>query len=1433
MNLRYGLLVLLPLYVAIANAAQYVAGDVAPKGAPDGQLNAGDLVVLERMILGDLIPSTIEQVIGDIAPLNAPDSTLNAADLLILQRAILGEITLAPITIGPPSPTLDPVTSPTSLNPYQITGTATANTTVNIYVEGNLQHEITSAADGTFTVDIYLFDGNNNIYATEFDGSDESEPSEIKQVNYVNTTSRTQGDATSDGPISVDTVWTPGIPVQPYNITSNLTVNAGITLVIQPGTILTFDDGTSLNVNGELHVSNAGGQVIFTSSSSNPTAGSWAGLVINNGANNVLIDNALIEWSTIGVWLRSGVADVSISNSSILNTNSRGIYVDGAANTVIDNVLITDASKGVEITSGSANTLVTNSIFQNISQEGIYFFNVGGTANNNTIDFTSNAISIRSASPIIQNNFLRNSGNGIWMYANSAVVAPEIKGNAISNNTNGITIIGGFQLAAPIIDSGNRITDNNIGITIGDDNGIGTVNPQINNNEIHSNSVYNIQAGRDGDDIINATGNWWGSVVISNIAAKIYDYTDALDQRVVDYSGFLDAPNGNPVPGNYLPQIISGNIPLTSGVPYKALGDVRVESGATLSIEPGVILQFGSSMDLLVEGTLDVNGTPQNPVVFTSSNPIPAAGDWGGIKLETLSTNSIIDGAVIEYAVHGVEVKATSNDSVITNSVIRDNNTSGIYFNLAGGAASNNVISGHTIQSTAAGILVQKASPLIDDNIIYNNKYGIYVYISSNYVPADVAPQIINNSISNNVDGIYLSRTTAQISGNVITNNSSNGIWVVSGEPIINLGNIITNNNFGIYLRSDTTAVIDGNIIVENNYGIFIDAGGSVLLQPTITNNDIFDNIVSSMHLREVPGTVALNISNNWWGTDVLLDIRATFSGFASDLISLVPLTSIATTANNAVVLPRNMVISQQYISPSISPGSQDANDLTADIGESANWTVDVRDNANQTVRTFTGTGTSINESWDGKNTSAQYVADGTYVFAISINGTSLNQIPFTVDNTLPQAVIVEPLSNTTVSVEPLLVNGSAYDLNLTNYTFEVADGFTPLEVDYREIITSNTNIINNTLLSWVFNALQEVQGDKTLRLTVTDAAGNVSQSMVQLTLFYPSITNVSHDVYSISPTDGEILTVSIDLGLPATVYLRFYPENDATQNNLIAEVSQVFATAGTKDISWDGMSTVSTNPFVPDGAYRFELFAQSASSVSVFNRADLLPISSTCTQYNAGNVNTGQNKHLTFTCTASQPVIVKFDSTPIYKAIDIGTHPFSWDMRDNGGKILDGAIILGSYSFSSLRKDSVIVEGNIPVVTGVGMAPSIEVIATPHTVFHSFEQVSQIVYRIDQDADVSIKLLKPCYSSDDTCTIDHDDASAITLFDGVLQAKDGFNQSVDHSFEWRGYDFNAATIDANDILVNEEGYFTFSIKATSSATSLSTTYRGSIYLGK
>lgn len=60
-------------------------GDVAPRGAPDSVLDAGDAVVLTRLVTGLITADALET---ELADLNA-DSQINAADLLLLQQLLL------------------------------------------------------------------------------------------------------------------------------------------------------------------------------------------------------------------------------------------------------------------------------------------------------------------------------------------------------------------------------------------------------------------------------------------------------------------------------------------------------------------------------------------------------------------------------------------------------------------------------------------------------------------------------------------------------------------------------------------------------------------------------------------------------------------------------------------------------------------------------------------------------------------------------------------------------------------------------------------------------------------------------------------------------------------------------------------------------------------------------------------------------------------------------------------------------------------------------------------------------------------------------------------------------------------------------------------------------------------------------------------------
>ena len=101
--------------------------------------------------------------------------------------------------------------------------------------------------------------------------------------------------------------------------------------------------------------------------------------------------------------------------------------------------------------------------------------------------------------------------------------------------------------------------------------------------------------------------------------------------------------------------IVGGNVVNQTwnpaGSPYIVQGDVTVPAGAFLTIEAGTTIQLatgdmqGSGADvgrveLIVKGTLTVDGTAQSPVTFAGQIATPGA--WYGIEIDATATAATI-----------------------------------------------------------------------------------------------------------------------------------------------------------------------------------------------------------------------------------------------------------------------------------------------------------------------------------------------------------------------------------------------------------------------------------------------------------------------------------------------------------------------------------------------------------------------------------------------------------------------------------------------------------------------------------------------------------------------------------------------------------------------------------------------------------------------
>ena len=156
---------------------------------------------------------------------------------------------------------------------------------------------------------------------------------------------------------------------------------------------------------------------------------------------------------------------------------------------------------------------------------------------------------------------------------------------------------------------------------------------------------------------------------------------------------------GTDIPGGH----ISIDTTWTSAnSPYIIYGDVVVDSGVNLIIEPGVSVKFTGDYSLYIEGNLNALGNTANRITFTSDTAgPPKRGDWESIRVNATghlkmnycdisyadnavylygaSDNLIENSSVSESRRHGIYARYSSYTK-IKNSDIGPNNWNGIYF---------------------------------------------------------------------------------------------------------------------------------------------------------------------------------------------------------------------------------------------------------------------------------------------------------------------------------------------------------------------------------------------------------------------------------------------------------------------------------------------------------------------------------------------------------------------------------------------------------------------------------------------------------------------------------------------------------------------------------------------------------------------------------
>ncbi len=680
--------------------------------------------------------------------------------------------------------------------------------------------------------------------------------------------------------------------------------------------------------------------------------------------------------------------------------------------------------------------------------------------------------------------------------------------------------------------------------------------PVLHGNGLYGNTYYDLYTYNyfnAATTTLDATGNWWGTTYRSTIQARMYDhYDNATYSPSVDFSGYLDAMNGNPVPVVLLQGDLTADTTLAGGTIYEVLGTLRIVSGVTLTVAPGAVLRFdGATNTLLNEGSLLIQGTEGNPVVITSAQETPAAGDWGGIVVASTAATTVVDYAQVSYANLGVQVNAstlvdngTCDTLCIRNSYIEHNNT---------------------------GIYVDSANPWIERNIIQYNLD----------------------------DGIYLTAAAPEIRANTIRANGNNGA-----------------DDAGIDIRGISSPLItEGNEIYSNTrYGIYVygsmTAGGDPA--PVITGNGLFDNGTYDLYAANFydAANVTIDVTGNWWGTSDPAVIATHIYDHTDNANAPVADNSGYTSSPLAgLVILQNVTPSSTTFYPLNGESVAIGFDLTATQASVVLqiYTEKDRQLVYESAPQLMASGTQ-SISWDGRDGNGAYVPDEAYVFKLTAfyDGRYDESIPTgggtvrapTTANDSSYNAFVNDFFKTTIT---LPVNARvAFSFTPSGGQPVYTMNYEPFEAGTHPIVwdgrDQDGSILSGPVGVWIHDTVD-------LPSNVIIVKGN-----------RPEITGTAPDIevksnpYRIMHSYDQVSRISYNLSADCMVTVKLLPPGDNDVNSSAAIVLTSNELQNAQDgggqpldhvLEWRGYDPADTNNILvsEEGTYTFVIQATSVAS--------------------------------------------------------------------------------------------------------------------------------------------------------------------------------------------------------------------------------------------
>ncbi len=312
------------------------------------------------------------------------------------------------------------------------------------------------------------------------------------------------------GGIYSNTTWTKA--KSPYIVTDTVSIFSGVTLTIQPGVVVKFDNSKIIRDWGNLYANGTlTDSIIFTSNSGTPYAGIYKG--INFASDTVSFKYCRFSYAIAAINVVNGITYAPPIAHCIFTSNLSGINNWSLVNTEpsIDTCIFKYDSIGLN--SGARVTAISCEFIKNgtgINMPG----NVLSCVFRNNYDY---GISGVGAQEIITNSiFDSNRGTAIYI-SGDKITNCTIKNNNIGINSEADSIIL------------NDISDNRIGIESMDDR-------VISCNTICGNTKYSIVSEFATNESVS--NNYWCLHDSAHIQATIYDAYQNINLGFVYFTPF-------------------------------------------------------------------------------------------------------------------------------------------------------------------------------------------------------------------------------------------------------------------------------------------------------------------------------------------------------------------------------------------------------------------------------------------------------------------------------------------------------------------------------------------------------------------------------------------------------------------------------------------------------------------------------------------------------------------------------------------------------------------------------------------------------------------------------------------------------------------------------------------------------------------------------